>query len=184
MAKWCAFLVKFFLGLGIGGDYPLSAFITPEFSVNQIWGRIMSTVFASQGKNFFKWLLLPRALFVIWFNDGPGCGFAERALMEVSPLTPCSKSPLEQPIELEESAIGWSEYANLSFSCRLGQVALSLIMLWCRKSIEERQAYYGPRQTIALIVVLAGLIVGLVMLFQWVGNGDGPGKTCRRTKDG
>jgi len=35
------------------------------------------------------------------------------------------------------------------------------------ETIEERQAYYGPRQTIALIIVLTGLIVGLVMLFKW-----------------
>ncbi|MBW0463925.1 hypothetical protein O181_003640 [Austropuccinia psidii MF-1] len=35
------------------------------------------------------------------------------------------------------------------------------------ETTEERQAYYGPRQTVTLVVVLTGMIVGLVILFKW-----------------
>lgn len=38
------------MGLGIGGDYPLSACITSEFAAVRIRGRMMTAVFASQGE--------------------------------------------------------------------------------------------------------------------------------------
>ena len=37
------------MGLGIGGDYPLSAVITSEFASTHIRGRLMTAVFANQG---------------------------------------------------------------------------------------------------------------------------------------
>jgi len=37
------------MGLGIGGDYPLSAVISSEFASTHIRGRMMTAVFASQG---------------------------------------------------------------------------------------------------------------------------------------
>lgn len=37
------------MGLGIGGDYPLSAVITSEFASTKIRGRMMTAVFAGQG---------------------------------------------------------------------------------------------------------------------------------------
>lgn len=40
---------RFIMGMGIGGDYPLSAVITSEFSSRRIRGRLMSAVFAFQG---------------------------------------------------------------------------------------------------------------------------------------
>ncbi|KAK4687221.1 MFS transporter, PHS family, inorganic phosphate transporter, partial [Tremellales sp. Uapishka_1] len=40
---------RFIMGLGIGGDYPLSAVITSEFAARRIRGRMMTAVFASQG---------------------------------------------------------------------------------------------------------------------------------------
>jgi MFS transporter, PHS family, inorganic phosphate transporter len=40
---------RFIMGVGIGGDYPLSAVITSEFSSKKIRGRLMSAVFAAQG---------------------------------------------------------------------------------------------------------------------------------------
>ncbi|KAJ9115933.1 hypothetical protein QFC22_005076 [Naganishia vaughanmartiniae] len=40
---------RFVMGLGIGGDYPLSAVITSEFASKRIRGRMMTAVFASQG---------------------------------------------------------------------------------------------------------------------------------------
>jgi PHS family inorganic phosphate transporter-like MFS transporter len=40
---------RFIMGVGIGGDYPLSAVITSEFAARRIRGRMMTAVFASQG---------------------------------------------------------------------------------------------------------------------------------------
>ncbi|KAM0753099.1 phosphate permease [Meredithblackwellia eburnea MCA 4105] len=40
---------RFLMGLGIGGDYPLSATITSEYAATRIRGRMMTAVFASQG---------------------------------------------------------------------------------------------------------------------------------------
>jgi len=37
------------MGIGIGGDYPLSATITSEFAAKRIRGRMMNAVFAMQG---------------------------------------------------------------------------------------------------------------------------------------
>ncbi|WVQ85343.1 phosphate:H+ symporter [Cryptococcus sp. DSM 104549] len=40
---------RFIMGLGIGGDYPLSAVITSEFAAKRIRGRMMAAVFSAQG---------------------------------------------------------------------------------------------------------------------------------------
>ena len=40
---------RFIMGIGIGGDYPLSAVISSEFSSTRIRGRLMTAVFANQG---------------------------------------------------------------------------------------------------------------------------------------
>ncbi|KAF7424368.1 Inorganic phosphate transporter pho84 [Pleurotus ostreatus] len=40
---------RFIMGVGIGGDYPLSAVISSEFASTRIRGRMMNAVFASQG---------------------------------------------------------------------------------------------------------------------------------------
>ncbi|KAL8276965.1 hypothetical protein RQP46_010600 [Phenoliferia psychrophenolica] len=40
---------RFIMGVGIGGDYPLSATITSEYAATKIRGRMMTAVFASQG---------------------------------------------------------------------------------------------------------------------------------------
>ncbi|KAI0636091.1 inorganic phosphate transporter [Trametes polyzona] len=40
---------RFVMGLGIGGDYPISAVISSEFSSVYIRGRVMTAVFANQG---------------------------------------------------------------------------------------------------------------------------------------
>jgi len=40
---------RFIMGVGIGGDYPLSAVISSEFASTHIRGRLMTAVFASQG---------------------------------------------------------------------------------------------------------------------------------------
>ncbi|KAJ7158901.1 phosphate transporter [Mycena filopes] len=40
---------RFIMGIGIGGDYPLSATISSEFASTRIRGRMMTAVFAAQG---------------------------------------------------------------------------------------------------------------------------------------
>ncbi|CAA7267758.1 unnamed protein product [Cyclocybe aegerita] len=40
---------RFIMGVGIGGDYPLSAIISSEFAPKKTRGRMMTAVFASQG---------------------------------------------------------------------------------------------------------------------------------------
>ncbi|KAF8596750.1 phosphate transporter [Ceratobasidium sp. AG-I] len=40
---------RFIMGIGIGGDYPLSAVITSEFAATRIRGRMMTAVFSMQG---------------------------------------------------------------------------------------------------------------------------------------
>ncbi|KAI0783637.1 inorganic phosphate transporter [Abortiporus biennis] len=40
---------RFIMGIGIGGDYPLSAVISSEFSSTHLRGRLMTAVFANQG---------------------------------------------------------------------------------------------------------------------------------------
>lgn len=63
------------MGLGIGGDYPLSATITSEFAATRIRGRMMTAVFASQGET----VLLAPLRFVaddessIFCQDGDNC---------------------------------------------------------------------------------------------------------------
>ena len=42
------------MGVGIGGDYPLSATLTSEFSARKIRGRLMTAVFAAQGWGNFS----------------------------------------------------------------------------------------------------------------------------------
>jgi MFS transporter, PHS family, inorganic phosphate transporter len=42
-------LLRFLMGVGIGGDYPLSAIITSEFASTRSRGRLMTAVFTSQG---------------------------------------------------------------------------------------------------------------------------------------
>jgi len=40
---------RFIMGVGIGGDYPLSAVISSEFAATRSRGRLMTAVFAAQG---------------------------------------------------------------------------------------------------------------------------------------
>ncbi|OXC71102.1 phosphate:H+ symporter [Cryptococcus neoformans] len=40
---------RFIMGIGIGGDYPVSSVITSEFAARKIRGRMMAAVFSAQG---------------------------------------------------------------------------------------------------------------------------------------
>jgi len=45
---------RFIMGIGIGGDYPLSAVISSEFAATKIRGRMMTAVFSAQGFGNFS----------------------------------------------------------------------------------------------------------------------------------
>lgn len=45
---------RFILGVGIGGDYPLSAVISSEFASTRIRGRMITATFAAQGWGNFS----------------------------------------------------------------------------------------------------------------------------------
>ncbi|KAJ7127132.1 inorganic phosphate transporter [Mycena epipterygia] len=49
---------RFLTGIGIGGDYPLSATISSEFASTRIRGRMMTAVFAAQGWGNFAAVLV------------------------------------------------------------------------------------------------------------------------------
>ncbi|KAJ7494612.1 inorganic phosphate transporter [Mycena galericulata] len=49
---------RFITGIGIGGDYPLSATISSEFASTRIRGRMMTAVFAAQGWGNFAAVLV------------------------------------------------------------------------------------------------------------------------------
>lgn len=57
-------LWRFIMGVGIGGDYPLSAVISSEFAATRSRGRLMTAVFASQGWGYLgkRALRSPRVL--------------------------------------------------------------------------------------------------------------------------
>ena len=40
---------RFIMGVGVGGDYPLSAVIASEFASTRFRGRLMTAVFTAQG---------------------------------------------------------------------------------------------------------------------------------------
>jgi len=65
---------RFIMGLGIGGDYPLSAVISSEFSNTKTRGRVMTAVFASQGWGQFTAALISLILTAAFkkqvINDG------------------------------------------------------------------------------------------------------------------
>jgi PHS family inorganic phosphate transporter-like MFS transporter len=57
------------MGIGIGGDYPLSAVISSEFASTKIRGRMMNAVFANQGWGQFAAALV--ALIVVAAYKAP-----------------------------------------------------------------------------------------------------------------
>ena len=59
---WWLIAFRFILGLGIGGDYPVSATIASEFAGTKTRGRMVSTVFSMQGAGLIVGPLLAIAL--------------------------------------------------------------------------------------------------------------------------
>ena len=74
---------RFSMGVGIGGDYPLSAVISSEFASTHIRGRMMTAVFANQGWGQF-----------CTFKLHDSCGLALIGLsLQPLPLLRSSSSP-------------------------------------------------------------------------------------------
>jgi PHS family inorganic phosphate transporter-like MFS transporter len=59
---------RFLMGVGIGGDYPLSAIISSEFSSVRIRGRLMTAVFANQGWGNFSAALVALVVVAAYKN--------------------------------------------------------------------------------------------------------------------
>ncbi|KAK3808096.1 MAG: phosphate transporter [Linnemannia elongata] len=86
---WAIMVWRFILGIGVGGDYPLSAVITSEFATTNRRGAMMAAVFAMQGFGYlttaivaiflllgFKEMIVadPRNLDYVWrLLIGLGC---------------------------------------------------------------------------------------------------------------
>ncbi|KAG6871617.1 hypothetical protein C0995_002344 [Termitomyces sp. Mi166 len=60
---------RFLMGIGIGGDYPLSAVISSEFAPTRIRGRMMVGVFLSQGWGNFAAALVALIIVVAYRNS-------------------------------------------------------------------------------------------------------------------
>jgi MFS transporter, PHS family, inorganic phosphate transporter len=60
---------RFIMGVGIGGDYPLSAIISSEFASTKIRGRMMTTVFTAQGWGQFTGALVGLILVTAYKNS-------------------------------------------------------------------------------------------------------------------
>jgi len=60
---------RFFLGIGIGGDYPMSAVITSEFATVNRRGFMISTVFAMQGVGILCASVLTVVLLLLFKNS-------------------------------------------------------------------------------------------------------------------
>ncbi|KAF8240716.1 phosphate permease [Tricholoma matsutake] len=60
---------RFIMGVGIGGDYPLSAVISSEFASTRIRGRMMAAVFAAQGWGNFTGALVGLILVAAFKNS-------------------------------------------------------------------------------------------------------------------
>ncbi|KAH9007940.1 phosphate transporter [Lactarius pseudohatsudake] len=68
---------RFVMGVGVGGDYPLSAVITSEFASTRLRGRLMTAVFTAQGWGNFAASLV--ALIVVAaYKDSIVAGDADR----------------------------------------------------------------------------------------------------------
>ena len=66
---WWLIAFRFILGLGIGGDYPVSATIASEFAGSAVRGRMISSVFAMQGAGLIVGPLLAMLLLSVGVSD-------------------------------------------------------------------------------------------------------------------
>ncbi|GJE93815.1 phosphate permease [Phanerochaete sordida] len=79
----CLIIWRFVMGLGIGGDYPLSAVIASEFASTHIRGKMMTAVFANQGWGQLGASLVGLLCLVGYTNAFPAAGTMADAKQDV-----------------------------------------------------------------------------------------------------
>ena len=81
---WWLIAFRFILGLGIGGDYPVSATIASEFAGASVRGRMISTVFSMQGAG----LVVGPLLAMLLLGAGVSSDITWRVLLAAGALPP------------------------------------------------------------------------------------------------
>ncbi|KAK7854897.1 putative inorganic phosphate transporter 1-3 [Quercus suber] len=81
--KLCFF--RFWLGLGIGGDYPISAVIMSGHSNKKISGVVIATVYAMQGVRIIFAGLVPMMLSGIFLHFYPTASFKDDPIVSTQP---------------------------------------------------------------------------------------------------
>ena len=74
---WMLFVLRFLVGLGVGGDYPMSGVIMSEYSSRQRRGFLVNSVFAMQGFG----LLVGPLVAVILLSQGVPDAWAWRIML-------------------------------------------------------------------------------------------------------
>jgi MFS family permease len=81
---WWLIAFRFVLGLGIGGDYPVSATIASEFAGAAVRGRMVSTVFGMQGAG----LIVGPLLAMLLLGAGVSSDLTWRILLAAGAIPP------------------------------------------------------------------------------------------------
>ena len=76
---------RFWLGLGIGGDYPISAVIMSEYSNKKTRGAIIAVVYAMQGVRIIFTRLVPMMLSRIFLHFYPPASFKDDPVVSTQP---------------------------------------------------------------------------------------------------
>jgi PHS family inorganic phosphate transporter-like MFS transporter len=81
---WWLIAFRFILGLGIGGDYPVSATIASEFAGTKVRGRMIASVFAMQGAG----LIVGPLLAMLLLHAGVSSDLTWRVLLAAGAVPP------------------------------------------------------------------------------------------------
>nr|POE76780.1 inorganic phosphate transporter 1-11 [Quercus suber] len=76
---------RFWLGPGIGGDYPISAIIMSEYSNKNIRGAFIAAVYAMQGVRIIFARLVPMMLSGIFLHFYPTASFKDDLVVSTQP---------------------------------------------------------------------------------------------------
>ncbi|MCD9641875.1 putative inorganic phosphate transporter 1-7 [Datura stramonium] len=134
LATLCFF--HFWLGFGIGSDYPLSATIMSEYAIKKIRGAFIAAVFSMQGFG-----ILPGGIFVIIIYDAFQASFKKPPTYEVDALGSTVDIGTEQK-EPAVSAVNSSNefgFFTKQFVSRHGLHLLGTTITWFLLDI----AYYS-----------------------------------------
>ncbi|KAK7855744.1 putative inorganic phosphate transporter 1-3, partial [Quercus suber] len=78
---------RFWLGLGIGGDYPISAVIMSKYSNKNTHGAFIVAVYAMQGVRIIFTRLVPMMLSGIFLHFYPTAPFKDDPIVSTQPKT-------------------------------------------------------------------------------------------------